>query len=243
MPENATSIIDAKNIVNSISIINNKLDESKKNAENLINNINKSSESLVRAKNDNSLKRKIFKWSTETLLDLIVESNNATHSSVSSISTLIQNSNDNSKLLAEMIGKIAMLSGLSFEKLSETTTQLEEMVIKLEQNSSGNTEQADQIKRIILAHINKIKEEKTKTERIESKFEGIDNCLTQINAKSIENEKGIILIQELINSKSERHFIKVQNKQKKIIIFLFIFSIITFLTLILFIAYYFNLTY
>jgi len=240
MSEKNTSIIEAKKIIESISGINDKIEESKQTAENLIRNINDSSNSLQKAKNDESFTRRFLGWKSETLFDFIIESRNITHSSVSSISKLIQNSNDNSKLLAEMIGKLAMLSGLSFEKISETTAQLEKMAVNLEQSSNGNSEQAVQIKRIILAHINKIKEEKAKTERIQSKFEGIDYYFTELNAKNIENEKKIALFQELINSKSEEHFIKVLKKQKIIITIFAVFSVITFLMLMSFVIYYFN---
>ncbi|TDE44396.1 hypothetical protein E0I26_08475 [Flavobacterium rhamnosiphilum] len=264
--ESVTSIVNAKKIIDSISVINNKIEESKKTAENLIENINQSSNLLQKAKNDNSITRKVFKWSTETLFSFIIESNNATHSSVSSISKLIQNNNDNSKLLAEMIGKLAMLSGLSFEKNSETTAQLEEMAKNFEQNSSGNTEQARQIKRVILAHINKIKEEKNKADRIEFNFGIINDNLKELNknlnainiendkkialiqeslnaklnVNNIENNKEIVLIPELLNSKSEEHFVKIQNKQRKLINYLGAFSLVTFLILISFISYYFN---
>ena len=231
--ESITSIVDAKKIIDSISAINNKIEESKKTAENLIANINESSESLIKAQNDNSLSRRIGGWSSESLFKFIVNCNNTTHSSVSSISKLIQNNNDNSKLLAEMIGKIAMLSGLSFEKISETTAQLEEMALNFEQNSIGNTEQAGQLKRVILAHINKIREEKNKADRIESNFE-------KLNSITIENEKKLVLIHELLNSKSEEHFVKIQKNQRKLINYLGIFSLFTFIILISFLIYYFK---
>jgi hypothetical protein len=244
--QNATSLVEAKKIIDSISVINNKYEESKKTATNLISSVNDSSKLIQKAKDDSSITRKVFGFSSESLLELIYESNNAMHSSVSSISKLIQNNNDNSKLLAEMISKLAMLSGLSFEKISETTEQLEEMAKNFEQNSSGNTEQAGQIKRVILAHINKIKEEKNKADRIEFNFGVINDNLKKLNEKlnanNIENEKRIILIQELLNSKSEEHFIKIQNKQKKIINFFAVFSVVTFLILTSFVVYYFNVT-
>jgi hypothetical protein len=244
--DNTTSIVDAKEIIDSISRINSKLYESKNTAENLINNVNESSESLVKAQNDNSIRRRIGGWSSESLFSFIVNCNNATHTSVSAISKLIQNSNDNSKLLAEMIGKLAMLSGLSFKNTSETTAQLEEMAKKFEQSSSSSTEQAVQIKRVILAHINKIKEEKKIADKIEFNFGVINDNLKKLdeklNANNIKNEKRIILIKELLNSQSEEHFIKVQNKQKKIIDFFAVFSVVTFLILISFVVYYFKVT-
>lgn len=264
--ESITSIVDAKKIIDSISVINNKIEESKKTATSLLNSVNDSSKSLQKAKDDDSFSRSVFGWSSETLLGFIIESNNATHSSVSSISKLIQNNNDNSKLLAEMIGKLAMLSGLSFEKISETTAQLEEMAMNFEQNSSGNTEQAGQLKRVILAHINKIREEKNKADRIEFNFGVINDNLKELNEKlnsiNIENEKKIVLIQELLNSKlninniendkeivlfpellnskSEEHFLKIQKNQRKLINYLGVFSLFTFIILISFLIYYFK---
>lgn len=235
--ENVTSVVDAKKIIDSIAVINNKIDESKQTAENLIKSVNSSSESLQKAKNDDSYTRRFLGWKSETLFEFIIESRNITHTSVSTISKLIQNNNDNSKLLAEMISKLAMLSCLSFEKISETTEQLEEMAKNFEQNSGGYKEQAGQIKRVILAQINKIKEEKNKADRIENNFKELNEKLNVVNT---ENEKRIILIQELINSKSEEHFIKIQNKQRKLINYLGVFSLVTFLILISFISYYFN---
>lgn len=241
--ENVKQIVNAKEIIDSISGINDRYEQSKKLASGLINSINESSKSLQKAKDDNSISRNVFGWSSETLLSFIIESNNATHTSVSSISKLIENNNENSKLLAEMLGKLAMLSGLSFEKISETTAQLEEMALNFEQNSSGNTKQGGQIKQVILAHLNKIREEKNKEDRIEFNFGVVNENIKDLNDKiktlNIENEKRIALIQKQLNSKSEKHFIDVQNKQSKIINFLGVFSSVTFLIILSFLIYYF----
>lgn len=242
--ENVTSIVDAKKIIDSISVINNKIDESKQTAVNLIKTVNDSSNSLQKAKDDDSFTRRFLGWKSETLFDFIIESRNITHSSVSSISKLIQNNNDNSKLLTEMISKLAMLSGLSFEKISETTEQLEEMAKNFEQNSGGNTKQAVQLKQVIISHINKIKEEKNKADKIEFNFDVINDKLKKLNEKlntnNFENEKSIILIQQLLNSKSEEHFLKIQKNQRKLINYLGIFSLFTFIMLISFLIYYFK---
>ncbi|MFH6993694.1 hypothetical protein [Flavobacterium sp. FlaQc-48] len=239
--ENTTSIVDAKKIFDSISLINNKYEGSKKEAIDLIDKVNKSSEHIQKAKEDSSIKRKVFGFSSESLLELIYESNNAVHSSTSSISKLIQNNNENTKLLAEMISKLAMLSGLSFEKISETTAQLEEMAQNFEESSSGNTEQASQIKRVILAHINKIKEEKNKADQIEYNFGEINKLNENLKLANIENERKILLIEKLLKTRSEDHFIDIQNKQKKIINALAIFSILTFGLLVTFLLYYFKI--
>lgn len=241
--ENVTSIVDAKKIIDDISVINHKYEESKKEAISLIGNIDKTSEKIKKVKDDPSYKKKLFGPSKEDLLTLIFEENNAMHSSISSISKLIQNNNDNSKLLAKMISKLAMLSGLSFEKISETTAELEEIANNLEQTSGGNTKQAGQLKQVILSQINKIKEEKNKADKIEFNFGVINDNLKELEEKfnmiNLENEKKIILIQELLNSKSEEHFIKIQNRQGKLINYLGVSILITFLILFTFLIYFF----
>lgn len=242
--ENTTSIVDAKKIFDSISLINNKYEVSKKDAIELVNKVNLTSELIQKAKDDSSVKRRLFGFSSESLLDLIYESNNAIHSSTSSISKLIQNNNDNTKLLAEMISKLALLSGLSFEKISETTAQLEEMAYNFEQNSDDNTEQAGQIKRIILAHINKIKQDKNNADQIEYNFGVINNNIEKLNENlssvNLENEKRIVLIEKLLKTKSEDHFINIQKKQRKLINGLMAFSIFTFMALTIFLIFYFK---
>lgn len=184
--EKTESTVDAKEIIGSIPGIINRFEKSKNSASQLIQNVKNSSSTLRKAKNDDTFKRKMFGWSSETLLDFIIQSNNATHTSVSSISKLITNNNENSILLAEMIGKLAMLSALSFKNTSEVTTQLETMAKNFEKQSNNNTVQAGQIKKVVLAHLNKIKEEKEKADKIDSNFNSVNNNLVELNNQFVQ---------------------------------------------------------
>lgn len=242
--QNITSIVDAKKIIEAISSMNNRYETSKKEAENLILDLSDSSSQIQKANDDTSIARRIGGFSSETLLNLITGSSNAAQTSVTSISKLIKNTNENTKILAELIGKLAMLSGLSFEKISQTTAELEVLANNLVASSGGDSEQASQIKRIILAHINKIKEDKNKSDKIEFNFKIIDNKLIELtdklNITSLENENKIKLIHNLLNSKSEEDFVKILKKQKKIINGLIVFTTCMFLIILVFILYYFQ---
>lgn len=70
-----------------------------------------------------------------------------------------------------------MLSGLSFEKIRETTAELEDIASQIEKSSSGTKVQGLQIIRIILSQIEKFKEEKRRADRIQSNFDVIDESI------------------------------------------------------------------
>jgi uncharacterized protein YukE len=180
--QNVTSIVDAKKIIDKITLVNDRYEESNKNTKYLLSNINRAQNSISDVCNGN----KGRSWGSldkAALLDLIKEDNTATSKSISAISKLITNNNENSKLLAEMVGALAMLSGLSFEKISQTSAELEEIVNQIKKSSSGNEVQGNHIKRIVVSQIEKAVEERKRANKIEYNFGVINENVKEIDQK------------------------------------------------------------
>lgn len=239
--ENVTGIVNAKKIIDKISLINDRYDQSVQNTKNLLSNLNIAQNSIEAVYNKDKGRNWVGGIQKQALLDLINEGNGATSKSISSISHLIQNNNENSKLLSEMVSALAMLSGLSFEKISETTAELEEIVNQINESSSGNAVQGKQIKRIIVSQIVKIKEEKKRANDVEFNFSIINENIKKIDEKlkleKSETYNKFEKIEKLVNITSEKHFAKTLSHQKKKINLLTIFSVINLLILLGFIFY------
>ncbi|WP_296623213.1 hypothetical protein [Marivirga sp.] len=232
--DNVTKIVDAKKIIDKVTLVNDRYETSKARTKYLLSHINSAKNSIdkvYRGEKGNS-------WGSldkDALLDLIKDVNNASSKSISSISELIINNNENSKLLAEMITALAMLSGLSFEKISETTAELEEIASQINDSTSGNEEQGKQIKRIVVSQIEKIKEEKKRADRIEYNFSVINENLRGF-------EKGFKFKNDGINNKIEEiesGLVKTIKSQKYKISLLYVFSITNLLIILGFIIYFF----
>lgn len=235
--EDVTSIVDAKKIIDKITLVNDRYEESNRNTKYLLSNINSAQNSI----NDVCSGKKGRSWGSldkDALLDLIKEDNSATSKSISSISKLITNNNENSKLLAEMVGALAMLSGLSFEKISETSAELEGIANQIIESSSGNKLQGKQIKRIVVSQIEKIKEERKRADKVEYNFGIINENIKEINEKLNVEQNKIAKIEKLVLIKSKKDFANTLTSQKKKIKLLTLFSIFN-LIIILGIIFYF----
>ncbi|RXP63502.1 hypothetical protein EC396_01470 [Lutibacter sp. HS1-25] len=238
--ENVTSIVDAKKIIDKITLVNNRYEESNRNAKSLLSNINRAQSSIEEVCNG----KKGRSWGSldkQALLDLIKEDNNATSKSISSISKLITNNNENSKLLAEMVGALAMLSGLSFEKISETSAELEGIINQIKESSNGNEVQGNHIKRIVISQIEKTVEERKRADKIEYNFGIINDNIREIDKKlkleKIATSNKIENIETLINVISEKKNEKTLSNQKKKINLLIIFSMTNLIIILGFLFY------
>lgn len=239
--ENVTGIVNAKKIIDKISLIEDRYNQSIQNTKNLLINVNVAKNSIEAVYNKDKGRNWVGGIQKQALLDLIREGNNATSESISSISKLIQNNNENSKLLSEMVGSLAMLSGLSFEKISETTAELEEIVNQINDSSSGSEVQGKQIKRIVISQIEKIKEEKKRADMVEYNFgvinENIKEVKEKLNSRILEVNTKINKIEGLWSSKLGKQFENKMSIQSKKINLLTIFSVINFMIILGFIFY------
>lgn len=168
----STNLVHAKDIIENIKLVDERYKTSNERTKSLLKHINEAQTSINQVVN----KKKGHSWGSldkDALLSLIIDVNRASSRSVSSISDLIKNNNENSKLLAEMISALTVLSGLSFKQISETTAELEDIANHLQQSTNGSNVQGIQIKRIIVSQIEKFKEEKERTEKNETNFDVI----------------------------------------------------------------------
>jgi hypothetical protein len=212
---NVTSVIDAKTIIDKITLVNERYEESNKNTKYLLSNIDRARNSI----NDVYSGKKGRSWGSldkDALLDLIKDVNNASSKSISSVSKLITNNNENSKLLAEMVGALAMLSGLSFEKISETSAELEAIVNQINQSSNGNEVQGNHINRIIVSQIKKTVEERKRADRIEYNFGVINENIKEIDQKLNVEKNKIAQIEKLVQIKFDKNFGVINENIKKI---------------------------
>ncbi|SHG16157.1 hypothetical protein SAMN05444483_105178 [Salegentibacter echinorum] len=244
--DNSTNLIHAKEIIDKIKLVDERYETSNDRAKYLLDHINKAQNSINQVVNG----EKGRSWGSldkNALLSLIIDVNRASSKSVSSISDLIKNNNENSKLLAEMISALTVLSGLSFEQISETTAELEEIASHLQKNTNGNKVQGIQIKRIIVSQIEKFKEEKERTEENKNNFNVIFQKLRE-NEQHLELQRDRMaenfhLQRNELTKKVEEieietiNTIKVQRNKMN---FLSVVSITNLIIVVAFIIYFFS---
>jgi|GEM_PF-3471393 hypothetical protein len=187
--DNVNSLINAKNIINKVIDIDKRLNDSKVKTSDLLVKIKKSNDSSNALKNQKDKGGIITTYNTEKLYELIVQNSNASFSNTTLISELIIGNNQNVKDLSEMINALAMLSGLSFEKISETSAELEEIIRQLKDNSNQDFKNSSQTQRIIISQIERAKDEKKRWNEygynlgiINENINALENdCLREIN--------------------------------------------------------------
>lgn len=224
--ETTGGIVKAGAVINKIKEVDRRYELSKMKSENLLNDLNETSNII-----NNTDTNFWGNYRKDDLFSLIRESHNSTLKTTKITSDLITNSNENSKILSEMIGALAMLSGLSFEKISENSTELEEITKELEKGVDGVDDNSTNIKRVVVSQINRVKEENKKQEKIDYNFGVLNENFKELQIEFKEyrevNEKKIKEVKKLYQTSSEDHFIKRLKKQKTMIYILFFLVIIS----------------
>lgn len=165
--DNVNNVVQAKKIIDKLVNIDNRLELSNNKSNELLVKIKDSNDKSIALKEDKNKGGLITTYSTGKLYDLILQNSNASLSSSILISDLLISNNQNIKDLSEMINTLAMLSGLSFEKISETSAELDEMIRQLYESSNNNFKNSSQTKDIIISQIERARDEKKRWDNIE----------------------------------------------------------------------------
>ncbi|WP_150452320.1 hypothetical protein [Arenibacter lacus] len=207
--DNSTGIVEAKNVLSKVREVDNRINAARDRTQNLLVDLNSSSNSIQHVIDGNVWYKYLKK---STLLDLIRESSTATHNSISSISELIKSNNDNTKDLAEMIGVLVMLSGTSFEKIKESSVELEKIVNDVKESTAGSNVHGFHINKILAAHFDKVRADKERAEEIELRFNVLNENLNEVALNCDE------INTKLADAKKDFQstFIEYENKQQDI---------------------------
>lgn len=225
--DTATGIVSAGKIVNRLNKLDERIELSKSQAKNLFKDLDISSNSIEKTE------KKFFGgYKTKDLFDLIIDNHNTDVKTTKIVNNLIKNNNENIKDISKMIGSLAMLSGLSFEKLSENTTELEEISNQLKNGIDHSSDNSKNLKRVIISQIDRVKEEKKKQEKNDYNIGVLNENFRELQIDFKEYRKGtekkIKEIKGLYQTSSEDHFIKTLKRQKIMIYTLFILFALSF---------------
>jgi len=222
--DTAKGIVSAGKIINNLNRLDERLELSKNQAKNLFKDLDSSSNSIL-----NTEEKFFGGYKTRDLFNLINENHNTDVKTTRIINNLIKNNNENIKDMSKMISSLAMLSGLSFEKLSESTTELEEISNQLKNGVNNSSDNSKNLNRVIISQIERVKEEKRKQERNDYNFGVLNGNLKELqielNNYSEDTNRKVKELKSLYHSSSEDHFIKIFKRQKKMIYILFFITI------------------
>jgi DNA repair exonuclease SbcCD ATPase subunit len=197
--ETANGIVRASVVINKIKEVGKRYELSKTKSQNLLNDLNTTTTSIA-----NTETNFWGNYRKDDLFSLIRESHDSNLKTTKITNELIQNSNANSKDLSEMISALAMLSGLSFEKIAETSSELEEITKQLEQGVDNVGDNSNNIKRVVISQISRVKEERRKQERIDYNFGVLNNNFKELQLEFNEYKVG-----------SEKELKEEKKKQEK----------------------------
>lgn len=225
--DTATGVVSAREIVSNLNKLEERIESSKAIAKNLFKSLDNSSNAI------RSTDSGFFGgYSTKDLYHLISDNHKSDVETTRVVNNLIKNNNENIKDMSKMIASLAMLSGLSFEKLSENTTELEEISSHLKKGVDNSSNNSKNLTRVIVSQIERVKEEKKKQEKIDYNFGILNSNFKELQVDFKEHkkdtEKKIKEVKKLYQTSSEDHFIKILKRQKTMIyvlFFLFVLSI------------------
>lgn len=228
----AKGVVKASVVVSNLQKINERYELSKDKANSLFKDLDNTHTKI--AKTDS---RFFGGYNTSKLYCLISESHEANLITSKNIYDLISYNNENAKELSEMIKTLAMLSGLSFEKIAENSSELDEISKELESSTNNTEDNSTNIKRVVILQLNKVKEEKKRQENIDYNFGILNENFKELQKELQKLKTSHKEIKNLYNTTSEKHFLKVLKKQKKMIYLLFftLISLIVFLLYIFFV--------
>lgn len=207
--ENTDNIIKSGQVLTSLNKIDNRLKESEERIGHLMSNLNNSEGDIAKVVNGDKGRSWLFgSIKKEALLELIQDENKAVSETVSSISKLIQSSNENSKVHSEMISGLAMLSAMSFKQISESASEVEALTGLLTENSEGDNNRDGQIRDIVKYHIQSKKNENEWKNSIEYNLGVVNNNIKDTSRKI---EKNISNLNNKLNSSIESLDEKVSN--------------------------------
>lgn len=225
--DTATGVVSAKRIVSNLNKLEERIESSKVIAENLFKSLDGSS-NIIKSTDS----RFFGGYSTKDLYNLIIDNHKSDVTTTKVINNLIKNNNENIKDMSKMIASLAMLSGMSFEQLSENTTELEGISSHLKKGVDNSSNNSKNLTRVIVSQIERVKEEKKKQEKIDYNFGILNSNFKELQVEFNEynkiNDKKIKEVKKLYQSTSEDHFIKILKRQKTMIyvlFFLFILSV------------------
>jgi len=214
--DTATGVVSAGQIVSNLNKLEERIESSKAIAKNLFNSLDNSSNVI-----ESTDKRFFGGYSTTDLYELIRDNHKSDVKTTEVVNKLIKNNNENIKDMSKMIASLAMLSGLSFEKLSENTTELEEISNHLKKGVDNSSKNSENLTRVIVSQIDRVKEEKKKQEKIDYNFGVLNNNFKELQIEFNEynkvNDKKIKEVKKLYQVSSEDHFIKILKRQKVMI--------------------------
>lgn len=226
----ANGVVKASSVVSKITDVEQRYELSKNKVNNLLKNLNNNHTANL-IKDTDTKWWKFGGYNTEELHQLISESHKSNSETNKNICDIITHNNENTRDLSEMIRALAILSGLSFEKIFETTAELDQITKQLESSSNNSGKNSSNIKRVVVSQINKVKEDKKRQENIDYNFGILNENLKELQNDYVELKKDYKKsqkeIKQLINSTSKEHFLKVLKRQKKFIYLLFIFLLLT----------------
>lgn len=189
LSESTSGIVEVKKIIDKIKDIEHKISEGEQEIRALHNQL-KSSKTVIEKAGKEKDEEVLFFFrkgiSNDELFKLIENSDKSYSTTFKNLGNLITSSNKNILLLSEMINSLAMLSGLSFEKVEESTSQLEELTSILQQSVDNGGELGSQLNKILRSHINKIKEEKNKSQKIEYNFQILNDNFSELESNQQE---------------------------------------------------------
>ncbi|MBD0824458.1 hypothetical protein [Aestuariibaculum marinum] len=201
--EEKDGIVKFENIINDLTGLEGKINQGKNDIAKLHYQLKQSKSSIEKAKSEKD--KKVFVFfdkgiSNEGLFNLIVDSDRSYSKTFKRVSDLISSGNNNMLLLSKMIGSLAMLSGLSFEKIMESTDELKNLSELLEQSSDVSGVHGDQINRILKSHINKLREEKQKHQKIEFNFRLLNDRMLEIESENSQLYNKIDALETSVNN-------------------------------------------
>lgn len=256
--DNVKAIVDAKSIINNIEKINKNSDEIEEKINQLLEALkNKNSHINIANEKGNEKLLWIKKGlSNDDLFSLIKDENKQNNQRAELTFDLLRKEFENTKVISDQISSLAFLSGLSFEKIMESTSDLEKISNQLfnSENNVGSTKH--NLNLLAKSHFDKILDEKKRYDRIEFNFGVLNSNTKELDIKLnkfIQEQSAINMkienIEEMfsniglsekdssVNSNLVEHINK-QARQNKVLKILIIFLALNFITILS--LFYFN---
>lgn len=94
--------------------------------------------------------------SHKDILDLIVNIESGDHKKIGIISELISSNNECTKLIANLIANLAMLSGMTYQNISQIVHSLNDIDLIVNENIKDTDQVSMQLKKIVVAQLQKL---------------------------------------------------------------------------------------
>lgn len=115
----------------------------------------------------------------------------------------------------ELITILAGLSGMTYKRISDAFAVIEDTEKILDKNSNISSEQGHLIKEVVKLHIERIKEDKERFEKIDnliSQYRNIDNIIVEIKTSERENKENLIELRNKISKLEDNVIIECEKR-------------------------------